>query len=143
MGYSRERSIARPRVLLDTNILMLLAERVDVFSEIEELLETKPEYYVLRQVIGELERIAREGSFRERKAAQLALRVIEKKCRVLDIDRPSGWSVDDLILYVAVKEGFIVATSDKELRRRLREKGVPDIYFRWEKRRLETQYQYI
>ncbi len=127
------------RVLLDTNMLMLLGKGVDVFEQIEEILLTKPEYYVIKPVIEELERIASRGGVKERKAARLALDIVKKKCRVIDIERPRGVTVDDLILDIASKEKFIVATNDRVLRRRLREKGLPEIYFREEKHLLEAQ----
>ncbi len=129
----------KPRVLFDTNMLMLFGKGINIFDQIEELLLSKPEYYVLNHVVYELERISREGGVKERKAARLALEVVEKRCRVIDVEKPSNRGVDDLIIEVAVKEGFIVATCDRELRRRLRKRGVPEIYFREEKMGLEIQ----
>ena len=39
-------------------------------------------------------------------------------------------TVDDYIVRVAVEEKMPVATADMELRRRLREAGVPVVYYR-------------
>ena len=129
-------------ILLDTNILMLIGRGIDIFTQIEELLDTKPEYYVIEPVVKELEKIIAHGGVRERKAAKLALELVKKKCRVIEISLSPHKSVDDLLLEIALREGFIVATNDRELRRRLREAGIPEIYFREEKQLLEAQGVY-
>lgn len=129
-------------VLLDTNILMLISRGIDVFTQIEELLEAKPEYYVLEPVIKELEKIIAQGGVKERKAAKLALELIRKKCRIIEVPLTPGKTVDDLLLEIAFRRGFIIATNDRELRKRLREMGIPEIYFREEKQLLEAQGVY-
>jgi len=129
-------------VLLDTNILMLIGRGIDIFTQIEELLDTKPEYYVIEPVVKELEKIFAHGGVKERKAAKLALELVKKRCRVIEISLSPDKSADDLLLEIALREGFIVATNDRELRRRLREAGIPEIYFREEKQLLEAQGVY-
>jgi len=129
-------------VLLDTNILMLIGRGIDIFTQIEELLDTKPEYYVIEPVVKELEKIIAHGGVKERKAAKLALELVKKRCRVIEISLSPDKSADDLLLEIALREGFIVATNDRELRRRLREAGIPEIYFREEKQLLEAQGVY-
>ena len=129
-------------VLLDTNILMLIGRGIDIFTQIEELLDTKPEYYVIGPVVKELKKIISHGGVKERKAAKLALELVKKRCRVIEISLSPDKSADDLLLEIALREGFIVATNDRELRRRLREAGIPEIYFREEKQLLEAQGVY-
>ena len=129
-------------VLLDTNILMLIGRGIDIFTQIKELLDTKPEYYVIEPVVKELEKIFAHGGVKERKAAKLALELVKKRCRVIEISLSPDKSADDLLLEIALREGFIVATNDRELRRRLREAGIPEIYFREEKQLLEAQGVY-
>ncbi len=129
-------------ILLDTNILMLIGRGIDIFTQIEELLDTKPEYYVIEPVVKELGKIIAHGGVKERKAAELALELVKKKCRVIEVSLSPDKSVDDLLLEIALRKGFIVATNDRELRRRLREAGIPEIYFREEKQLLEAQGVY-
>ena len=129
-------------VLLDTNILMLIGRGIDIFTQIEELLDTKPEYYVIGPVVKELKKIISHGGVKERKAAKLALELVKKKCRVIEVSLSPNKSADDLLLEIALREGFIVATNDRVLRRRLREAGVPEIYFREEKQLLEAHGVY-
>lgn len=129
----------KPRVLLDTNMLMMFGKGVNIFDQIEELLVSKPEFYVIKPVVDELKKIAEKGCMKDRRAAKLALQAVEKYCHIIDIDVKQGMKVDDLIVEIASREKFIVATNDRELRRRLREKGIPEIYYREEKHLLEGQ----
>ncbi|BES82619.1 PIN domain-containing protein [Pyrodictium abyssi] len=118
------------RVVYDTSILMLLYEGVPVFEESASLLLSKPECIVPRQVQDELKKLAETaGSIHRRKAARLALEAIRKMgCRIVDVDADS---TDDAIIAIVVSDPeAIVATADNELRRRLREIGLPNIYYR-------------
>ncbi len=126
------------KVLLDTNMLMLIGKGIDVFDQISEILVTKPEFYIVKQVINELNKIKEKGGIKERKTVELVLRLIKEKCKIINIDVKEYASVDDLILELASEEGYIVATNDRELRKKLRKKGVPQIYLREEKYLLEA-----
>jgi len=117
------------RVILDTSILLLLYEGVRVFDDIEEVLEAHPECVVPRHVINELEKLADSKRAHKRKAARLALDVVAKRCRVVDVREAEN--TDDAIIKLALIDAdAIVATADNELRRRLRELGKPNIYYR-------------
>ncbi|BEP18622.1 hypothetical protein PYJP_19740 [Pyrofollis japonicus] len=126
MGYSQRIR----RIILDTSALMLLYDGVQVFEEAEELLLSKPECIVPKPVIEELERIAsaKDKTLHQRRAARLALQVMEKKgCKIVDV----GQSADDAIIELArALKDAVVVTADNELRRRLRELGLPNIYYR-------------
>nr|WP_070807793.1 PIN domain-containing protein [Pyrodictium occultum] len=118
------------RVIYDTSMLMLLYEGVPVFEESASLLLSNPECVVPRQVLEELERIASgPGPIHRRRAARLAIEALRREsCRVVDT---SAESADEAILALALSDQeAIVATADNELRRRLREKGLPNIYYR-------------
>ncbi len=117
------------RVIIDTSILLLLYEGVRVFDDIEEILETYPECVVPRHVIIELKKLANSKKVHKRKAAQLALNVVLRLCRVVDVQ--DAENTDDAIIKLALREtDAIVVTADNELRRRLRELGKPNIYYR-------------
>lgn len=126
MGYS-------PRirkVILDTSILMLIYHGVRVFDEIEDLLLSKPECIVPQPVVQELQAISAssEKSLHQRRAARLALEIIKKRgCKVVEV----GLKPDDALIDLATRyPDAVVATADNELRRRLRELGLPNIYYR-------------
>jgi rRNA-processing protein FCF1 len=117
-------------VVLDSNFLFVpLKFGVDIFAELERLLGPSVECITLKPVLDELAllregappSLAREIEF----ASELAGR-----CRVLHDQLNQHETVDDLILRVASESGYIVATNDAELRRRLKEEGVPAVYLR-------------
>jgi len=130
-------------VVIDTNMLMLAHEGIDIFTQISELLSTKCTFIVLEQVVKELNRIIEFGKPKEKKAAIYALKLIKKYCKVVDYQKQGVNRVDDLIIDYALSHKCYIASNDKELRRRARELGIPEIYFREEKRMLEASEEFI
>ncbi len=120
-------------------MLMMAGGGFGVFEQIEEILDSKPTFIVLSQVKQELEKIASTGSPRERKAAAVALELIKAKCTVVDLGPGGTGGVDELIVEAALREKALVATNDRKLRKKLRERGLAEIYFREEKDMLESQ----
>jgi len=124
-------------VLLDTNFLMLPShEKVNIFASVEECLQLRPRFAALKSTVEELRRIASEGGPKERRAALLGLELVER-CGVELVDDSAipGDSADDKIVEYAREalmrgDKLIVATNDRELRRRLRELGVSVILYR-------------
>lgn len=127
---------ALPIVVLDTNMLMLAADGIRVFEDIEEQLETKPRYVVLKPVYDELISLAQTAPPSIRRRARLALELVHKFCEVVNFEDPSSRSADEAILKYALLKRAIVASSDKELRSRARKLGLPEAYFREESRRV-------
>ncbi len=121
------------KVLLDTNMLMMIAEkRMDVFRQIETVLRGKVDFIASKMVLEELTRIAKEKSQRGRRA-RLALKLAEKS--KIDLANPTaGESTDDHLTRLARETGGIVATGDAELRERLRNANMPVIYVRKDSR---------
>ncbi|MEM2234308.1 MAG: 30S processome protein Utp24 [Desulfurococcaceae archaeon] len=132
-------NLNKPKVILDTNMLMMAGKGFGIFEQIEEILDSKPVFIVLSQVKQELEKIANTGSPRERKAAAVALELIKAKCIIVDLGQSGTEGVDELIIEAALREKALVATNDRKLRKKLREKGLTEIYFREEKSMLESQ----
>jgi rRNA-processing protein FCF1 len=118
------------QVILDTNFLLIPAQfSVDIFSEIDRVVEQKYELCVLDKSLEELDRVAKGAeSGRDKRAAMLGIAfVAAKKPRLL----PAGEKyVDEAILCMAEKGKHIVATQDMELKRKLKEKGVSVITMR-------------
>ena len=113
-------------IILDTNFLLIPGQfKVDIFSEIDRVCPFSYDLYVLDKSINELERIMGK----DKPAAKLALSLIKaKKLKILKTSEKK--SVDDLILGM---NDVIVATLDKELIRRLKEKGTKIIRLRQKK----------
>ncbi|ADV65632.1 PIN domain-containing protein [Desulfurococcus mucosus] len=133
---SQSRGVA---VLLDTNMLLLMAEGIPLMDQIEEKLLAKPRYIVITPVLNELAKLASTGKPSVSRRARLALEIISRFCEVVEYQLKPGEKVDDAIVRYALENEAIVATSDRELRRRLREHGLPEIYLREESWRIDVE----
>jgi len=121
------------RVILDSNFLMMPIQfHIDVFRELDELLNQKVETVIPFPVYEEIKRIAC-GKSKLAKEAKLALKIAEKS-EVFEVKLGPGESTDDLIVRLASEWGCLVATNDRELRRKLRDLTVPVIYLRQKSR---------
>jgi len=130
-------------VVLDTNMLMLAASGIPVFENIEEELAVKPEFIVLKPVYDELVNIANSSKGTTARKALFALKLVEKYCRVVDYSVDLGERVDEAIIRFALENHAIVATNDRELRRKLRVHSIPEAYFREEARRVKVEGLFI
>ncbi|MGQ9468404.1 MAG: PIN domain-containing protein [Nitrososphaerales archaeon] len=115
------------RVLLDASfILTLISKPLNLVEELEEMLG-KVELLVLEDTIKELEAISKRPSIKKAKQAKLALDFV---ARLKHITYSYEGFVDDKILRCAMENRLLVATMDKELRKRLRAMGLSVISLR-------------
>lgn len=120
----------RVRVILDSNAFLVpLQFRVDIFEELQRLLNAKPQLVLLCAVQKELEKLGEADSPKMHKHIVLALKLAEK-CVFFKTEKMAGSSVDDVIVDVASRWKSPVFTNDKQLRKRLRDINVPVIYVR-------------
>ena len=125
------------KVILDSNFLMIPFKfNIDVFQEIEYLLQKKVDFIVPSAVKNELTRISARGG-EGASEASLALQ-LASRCRVVEVTLEGGEVVDDAILKASQKLGAIVATADIELKKRLRDINVPVVYLR-DKSKIEVE----
>ncbi len=90
-------------------------------SELDEILEGRYEISTISLVIHELKSI-------KVKETKIALWLIElKNIKILKVE---GTNVDDTLLKLAESSDVIVATNDRELRKRLKHIGAKTIYIR-------------
>ena len=121
-------------VILDSNALFVPFQfKIDIFNDLERLLNRNFELILLSPVKRELKRLAESGSPKMRKNAFQALKLAEK-CKYVEVDASSSDLTDDVIVKVARKWGFLVFTNDRQLRKRLRDISVPVIYVRQKSR---------
>ena len=114
------------KIILDTNFLLIPYQfKVDIFSEIERIADFKYELCVIDKTIDELKKIIEKQKGKDRKAAILGLIMLEQKGAKL-IKTKEKKDVDTLILNTA-KKGYIVATQDAELKRKLKKAGISHI----------------
>ncbi len=130
------------KVILDANALFVPAQfKIDIFEELERLLNVNLEPVLLSPILRELEMLSREGSPRMRKDAGLALKLAEK-CKLTEVTKYGLWSPDDVIVKVAGEWNCPVFTNDRQLKKRLRDINVPVIYVR-QKSQLEMEGRLI
>ncbi len=113
------------RIILDTSVLMLVYEGIDVIELIEDAMERKCEYYVPDKVLEELKHLAETSRGRRGAAARLALKYVQGRASPLNlgIDAPTA---DEAIKEFAASnpQEWIVATADHGMRRALKKAGV-------------------
>lgn len=115
-----------PKVLLDTNVLMMAAKfGRDLMEEIATAVGSPVEYVVPSFVVEELRELVERGSPSVSRQARFALKLAER-CEI--VEAPLKRGVDESIVELAKSSGFVVATCDGKLRRRLRERGVAVVY---------------
>jgi len=125
------------KVILDSNFLMIPFQfNIDIFQEIEYLLQKKVDFVVPSAVKSELTGISARGGEGAAEAS-LALQ-LASRCRVVDVTLEPKETVDDAIVKASQKLGAVVATTDIDLKKRLRDIKVPVVYLR-EKSKLEVE----
>ena len=114
------------KVWLDTNFLMLPVQfKVDLFGELERIMNEPFEVLVPSGAVNELKIIAARGT-KDGTAARVALKMVEAgRAKVQE----SSGKLDDWLLLKAT-EGDLVCTNDVGLIRRLREIKVRRIQLR-------------
>jgi hypothetical protein len=115
---------------MDTNFLMVpIRFGVDYQAEIERIIEASFILVTIPAVVEELKQLRTSVKVGELKEIDFAL-ALAKKITVIDEILAPGEKVDDQLIRVAKREGCVVATTDSDLRRRLRRAGIPVIFLR-------------
>jgi rRNA-processing protein FCF1 len=124
------------KVILDSNALFVPLEfKLDIFVEVEHLLNRNVDFVLLSPVKRELEQLTTKDSPKIRREAAYALKFAQK-CKYVAVDEDEKLSTDDAIVKVARAWNSPVFTNDRQLRRKLRDISLPVIYVR-QKSRLE------
>jgi len=122
-------------VVVDSNFMTIPAQfNVDIFAEAERVLERRFEFVMLPSVANEIETGARESKGRSNRIAFRIARDLTRRCRAVETEKSiSELPVDDQLLEYAIQVQGVLATNDKELRSRARERGVPVLFLRGRK----------
>lgn len=127
ISTSKVNIIRSKKVLIDSNFLLgAVEEGKDALAMIDEVLDVVLPKTLLENIMNELKGLT-QLSGRKGRAARKALE-IAVGMEVLPCVPTS--SPDEAIVKLSEKGGFIVATNDSALRRELRARGVPVIYFK-------------
>ena len=114
-------------VLLDANILIYSATLpFDIAFQLRRLGFSN--IRVPFDVLGELRGLAMKGGGKSRRFANLAMEIAHG-FEPIELGLPS-LAVDDQLLHSAREKGYIIATTDAGLRRRLRGEGLSVIYLK-------------
>lgn len=125
------------KVILDSNFLMIPFQfHIDIFQEIEYLLQKKVDFIVPSAVKQELTSISARGGEGSSEAS-LALQ-LTSRCRIVEVSLQPEETVDDAIVKAAQKLSGVVATNDIELKKKLRAIRVPVVFMR-DKSKLEIE----
>ena len=126
------------KIILDTNFLLIQSQfRIDIKKELEQRLNRKIEGIILYPIYEEIYRLSMSASIKERKNALMTLQVLDE-FEIMLVKKRQNESVDALIIRVAKKWNWPVATNDKDLRKKLRKLGIAVIYLR-QSSRLEVE----
>lgn len=126
------------RVILDTSVLLMVYEGVDVIEEIENSLGIKCEFLIPSAVISELVRLRNQKTGWKGRASAVALQYIEGRASEYKVPLSMNYrTADDAIVDIAknFRDKFIYATVDKELKQRLRGLNVPILTWWFGKRK--------
>jgi rRNA-processing protein FCF1 len=117
-------------IIFDTNFLLIpLRFGLDIFEESEKAVNQKLVFAVVPQIIEEIEKLKSNASPSLLKDLCFVDKVLER-CVILDEILYPNENVDESLIRIASEKGFIVATTDSELRKRLRKNNVDIIILR-------------
>jgi len=121
------------KILLDTNFLLIPHQfRVDIFTQINRIMHFQYKIFVLDKSVEELKKAIGEQKGKSKDAAKIALKLIAIK-NIVIIKTESDKKTDDMIIELSRKDKYIVATQDKDLKRRLIDHGIEVIVLRQKK----------
>lgn len=125
-------------MIFDSNFFFIPTQfKLDVFEELANLLGQRLDSVLLSTTLEELQEIAEKGPPKTRRQASLALKLAQE-CLLVQVEKNSRETNDDVIIRVATKWRCPVATNDRELRKRLRSVGIPVIFLR-QRSRLDVE----
>jgi len=139
-------SCKRIKILVDTNFLILLATGIIAPSLIDKAVDYSYELLVPESVFEELVKLTREAPRgKTRKTASRALEFLEAgEIAYKRIPSETMNPDDDLIMIAREMRAsgcrVLIASNDRELRRRARQAGIATLYYRENKGILETDW---
>ena len=118
------------KIILDTNFLLIPGElKVDIFSEIDRIMDESYQLYILDKTIDELNNIIQNQKSKHRLAANIAKELI-KDYKIKIIKTETDDYVDNQLLK---QKDAIIATQDKDLKTKLKTQKTPVIELRQKK----------
>jgi len=118
------------KIILDTNFLTIPYQfGIDIFQEIDRVVEDKYELTTLDCVVEELKKLEKSRG-KDAASARVALTLIRvKNVKVIN----TGEKKVDITIYKKADKNTIIATNDRELKQKLKNKNVKVLYLRSKK----------
>ena len=122
-------------VIIDTNFITIPAQfGVDIFSEAQRILEKRLEFVLLMSVVEEINTKFTEAESKTEKRKFKIAKDLTDRCKIIDVTEGMEQTpVDSQLLDYAASANGVLATNDKELRRRALERGIPVLVLRGKK----------
>ena len=130
------------KILLDTNFLLIpTAFNVDIFSEFYRLFPIN-QLFILDESINELNSIILNQKGKYKQQAKIGLQMLKKyKISIIKTEKHINaykstskiLDVDDLIIQIAIKNGYMVATQDKGIKVKIKKYNKKSITLRQKK----------
>ena len=115
-------------ILLDTNFLLIPSQfKVDIFAELDRVCDFQHTAAVMDSTVAELKSLSADAgkSLKDRRGAKMALQLLEAGQVAVIKSRKVFKSADKAILeFASANKDVMVATQDRELKRRLKALGV-------------------
>jgi hypothetical protein len=108
-------------IVLDTNFIVTAYKvKIDIFTEFKRVLDFKYQFYIIDKTMDELETLINKGSLTDKIGAIIGKQYLKRK-NIKIIKTAKDNYVDELILALNPNT-FIIATQDKELKKKLKNK---------------------
>ena len=121
------------KILLDTNFLLIPYQfKVDIFTQINRIVHFPYKIFVLDKSVEELRKVIKEQKGKSKDAAKVALKLIAIK-NIAIVNTQGNKKTDDAIIELSSENNYIVATQDKDLKRRLINQRIEVIVLRQKK----------
>lgn len=116
-------------MILDTNFLLIPGQfQVDIFEEIDRILDRDYRLCTVKPVISELQKLSKSRG-EEGKAAKIALTLMDR--HTIETLETQNKIADASIVEAAREtENPVIATNDKGLKKQFEERSIPLIYLR-------------
>jgi len=123
--------ISEKPIFLDTNFLMAIGQMtsLNLTYELDRVLPGKRELIILEPILLELKKLNQSGKIKVEKEAEIALRYIEKECKIWNTDYDHK-NIDFVLLEYGERYNGIIATNDRQLKRLARKKGLLTLFIR-------------
>ena len=118
------------RIILDTNFIIdSLKFWVDIIEGLKQIADFEYKVFILDKTLEELEKIIKEQRGKDKELAQLALKLIKIK-NIETLKTESIKNADNCLIELANSPDTIIATHDRALKAKIKEKNRPLLIIR-------------